>query len=194
MTELRDLVDRFNRQLERAHREGVFEPTAFSLATVGPDGRPAARMMLLKEADHRGFVFYTNVESRKGCELTASPRVSMCFWWGPLAEQVRVEGRAEPVLAAEADAYFASRPRGSQIGAWGSKQSAPLDSREALLAAVGRIEARYEGAEVPRPPYWSGFRVVPDRLEFWYGRENRLHERFDYQLEQGAWVERILSP
>ena len=194
MTQLRDLIDRFNNQLERARGEGLFEPTAFSLATVAPDGRPAARMMLLKEADDRGFVFYTNLESRKGQELTGSPRAAMCFWWGPLAEQVRIEGRVERLSDAEADAYFASRPRGSQIGAWASIQSAVLASREALLAAVAKIEARYEGSEVPRPPHWSGYRTIPDRIEFWYGRESRLHERFDYRLEKGGWTERILSP
>jgi len=194
MIHLADLVERFNQHLARAQREGIFEPTAFSLATVGADGRPAARMLLLKEVDERGFVFYGNYESRKGRELAASPWAAMCFWWGPLAIQVRIEGRVVRVSDAEADAYFASRPRGSQVGAWASKQSSPLSSREELLAAVARIEARHQGGEIPRPPHWSGFRLVPDRFEFWQGREDRLHERLEYRLDRGVWSERILAP
>jgi pyridoxamine 5'-phosphate oxidase len=150
--------------------------------------------MLLKAADSRGFVFYTNTLSRKGHELGANDRVAMCFWWGALARQVRIEGRVEPVTANEADTYFASRPRGSQIGAWASTQSRPLASREELLHAVDRVEAQYGTGAVPRPPHWSGYRLVPDVMEFWYGREDRLHERFEYRLEKGAWAERILSP
>jgi pyridoxamine 5'-phosphate oxidase len=195
MIDFARLVDRFNEQLALAQdTPGILEPTAFSLATVGPDGRPSVRVMLLKAADARGFVFYTNTLSRKGRELAADARVAMCFWWGPLARQVRIEGRVEPVTAGEADAYFASRPRGSQIGAWASYQSRPLGSREELLDAVGRVEARYGSGTIPRPPHWSGYRVLPDVMEFWYGREDRLHERIEYRLEGNAWVERILSP
>jgi pyridoxamine 5'-phosphate oxidase len=188
------LVARFNDHLAFATREGVFEPTAFSLATVGPDGRPSVRIVLLKAADERGFVFYTNTRSRKGRELAAAGRAAMTFWWGPIFRQVRIEGTVEPVSAAEADAYFASRARGSQIGAWASNQSSVVASREALLAAVKDIEARYANGPVPRPPHWSGFRVKPDVMEFWYGREDRLHERFEYRLEGNSWVERILAP
>jgi pyridoxamine 5'-phosphate oxidase len=191
---LQDLIDRFNRQLDRATREGVVEPTAFSLATTGPDGSPSARMMLLKEVDERGFVFYTNFESRKGRDLAVAPRAALCFWWGPLAEQVRIEGRVEKVGDAEADAYFASRPRGSQIGAWASNQSQALASRQELLDRAARVEALYRDRTIPRPPYWSGFRLVPDRIEFWYGRPDRLHERLEFSRSGEAWFERILSP
>jgi len=194
MTDFPQLVARFNHHLAFATREGVFEPTAFSLATVGPDGRPSVRTMLLKAADDQGFVFYTNTRSRKGVEISASGRVAMVFWWGPIQRQVRIEGPVEPVAAAEADAYFASRPRGSQIGAWASQQSSVLASREALLTAVKDVEAKYGTGPVPRPPHWSGFRVRPDVVEFWYGREDRLHERVQYMLEGNGWVERILSP
>ncbi len=193
MIRLRDLTDRFNRQLERATREGVVEPTAFSLATCA-DGAPSARMMLLKEVDDRGFVFYTNLQSRKGRDLASTPKVAMCFWWGPLAEQVRIEGAVERVSDAEADTYFASRPRGSQVGAWASNQSRTLPSRQALLDEAERVEALYRGREIPRPPHWSGFRLVPDRIEFWYGRPDRLHERLEYTRSGTDWTERILAP
>jgi pyridoxamine 5'-phosphate oxidase len=194
MIHLPELVERFNRQLERARSEGVFEPTAFALATSGADGRPAVRTMLLKEASESGFVFYTNFESRKGRELRDARRAAMCFWWGPLYEQVRIEGRVERVSEEEADAYFATRPRGSQIGAWASRQSEPLGTRDELMAAFAEYEAQFRDREVPRPPYWSGYRLIPDRIEFWYGREDRLHERFEYRLEGSIWTERILSP
>src|SRR4029453_17395858 len=143
MIDLRQLVARFNDHLALAIREGVFEPTAFSLATVDPDGRPSVRIVLLKAADERGFVFYTNTRSRKGREIAASGRAAMVFWWGPIYRQVRIEGPVEPVSAAEADAYFAIRPRGSQIGAWASEQSSVLPSREALLGAARDIAAKY---------------------------------------------------
>lgn len=194
MIDFPHLVARFNDHLAFATREGVFEPTAFSLATVGPDGRPSVRTVLLKAADDRGFVFYTNTRSRKGREIAATGRVAMVFWWGPIHRQVRIEGPVEPVTAAEADAYFASRARGSQIGAWASNQSSTLLSREALLDAVKDVEAKYGTGPVPRPPHWSGYRVRPDVMEFWYGREDRLHERVQYMLEGNGWVERILSP
>ena len=194
MIDLPQLVARFNDHLAFATREGIFEPTAFSLATTGPDGRPSVRIVLLKAADERGFVFYTNTRSRKGRELAASGRAAMVFWWGPILRQVRIEGTVEPVSAGEADAYFASRARGSQIGAWASNQSSVVPSREALLAAARDIEARYANAPVPRPPHWSGYRVKPEVMEFWYGREDRLHERIEYRLEGNGWVERILSP
>jgi pyridoxamine 5'-phosphate oxidase len=194
MIDFPQLVARFNDHLAFATREGIFEPTAFQLATVGPDGRPSVRTMLLKQADDRGFVFYTNTRSRKGREIASSGRVAMVFWWGPIQRQVRVEGPVEPVTPAEADAYFASRPHGSQIGAWASNQSSTLPGREALLDAVKDVADRYGTGPVPRPPHWSGFRVRPEVMEFWYGREDRLHERFEYRLEGNGWVERILSP
>ncbi|HET6347589.1 MAG TPA: pyridoxamine 5'-phosphate oxidase [Candidatus Krumholzibacteria bacterium] len=194
MIDLPALISRFEEHLDLARQQNLVEPTAFSLATVSREGRPSVRIMLLKGTDSRGFVFYTNTLSRKGRELGDTPRAAMCFWWGALARQVRVEGSIERVSDAEADAYFASRPRGSQIGAWASKQSSALGSREELLAAVARIEEQYAGKPVPRPPHWTGFRVLPDAIEFWYGRENRLHERLQYTLEGEVWTERILSP
>jgi pyridoxamine 5'-phosphate oxidase len=194
MIELKDLVEHFNQHMEQAARAGADEPTAFALATTGADGKPSVRMMLLKKADERGFVFYTNLESRKGRELRDSMRAAMCFWWVPKDVQVRIEGRIERVGDDEADAYFATRPRGSQIAAWASRQDAVLGSRAELLDEVARVGAEYVGQPVPRPPHWSGYRVVPDRVEFWFGRESRLHERFEYRLEGSLWVERILSP
>ena len=173
---------------------GVYEPTAVSMATVGPGGRPAVRMVLLKEADERGFVVYTNLESRKGRELAVNAWAALCFWWGPIHKQVRIEGRVELVSDAEADAYFAIRPRAKQISAWASHQSAPVRSRDELMDRVAAIEKQYGEGPIPRPPHWTGIRVVPDRIEFWYGQEDRLHERFEYRLERGAWIERILSP
>lgn len=194
MIHVKDLVERVNDGIERARAAGVVEPTAMAVATVGEHGRPAVRTLLLKHADEHGFVFYTNLESRKGQELARFPWASLMFWWGPLAEQIHIDGRVKPVTAAEADEYFASRPRGSQIGAWGSKQSEVLASRQVLLDRVAEAERRFAGKEVPRPDHWSGFRLIPDRFEFWYGREDRLHERFEYRFEGTRWVERLLSP
>ena len=192
MTEIRDLIGRFKGEMERAVKAGVYEPTAVSLATVG--GRPSVRIVLLKEADERGFVVYTNLESRKGVELATNAWAALCFWWGPISTQVRVEGRVETVTPAEADAYFAVRPRAKQLSAWASNQSRTLGSRDELLNRVAKLEAQYRGKNIPRPPYWTGIRVVPDRIEFWHGHEDRLHERFEYRLEHGRWIERILSP
>jgi pyridoxamine 5'-phosphate oxidase len=190
--ELRDLVERFHREMAKATAAGVYEPTALSLATVA--ARPSVRMVLLKEATERGFVIYTNLESRKGRELGVNAWAALCFWWGPIHTQVRVEGRVELVTAAEADAYFASRPRAKQLSAWASRQSEPIASRDHLFDAVAKLEDQYRGKEIPRPAHWTGIRVVPDRIEFWYGHEDRLHERLDYRLEHGVWTERILSP
>jgi pyridoxamine 5'-phosphate oxidase len=147
----------------------------------------------LKEADERGFVIYTNIESRKGRELVMNPWAALCFWWGPISTQVRVEGRVALVSPEEADAYFAIRPRSKQISAWASRQSEAVSSRQELLDRVAQLEQQYRG-RVPRPPHWTGVRVVPDRIEFWYGHEDRLHERFEFRLERGRWIERILSP
>jgi pyridoxamine 5'-phosphate oxidase len=191
VTDLRQLVERFNREMARAVAEGVYEPTAASLATTG--GRPSVRIVLLKEADERGFVIYTNIESRKGRELVMNPWAALCFWWGPISTQVRVEGRVALVSPEEADAYFAIRPRSKQISAWASRQSEAVSSRQELLDRVAQLEQQYRG-RVPRPPHWTGVRVVPDRIEFWYGHEDRLHERFEFRLERGRWIERILSP
>ncbi len=188
------MVARFREGFDRAAAQGIPEPTAMTLATVDSQGRPAARTVLLKDMDERGFVFYTNLDSRKGRHLAGNPDVALVFWWRENEAQVLVDGKAEPVSDAEADEYFASRPRGSQIGAWASKQSTPMESREEFLARIARFEKKFEGQDVPRPEHWSGFRVRPRRVEFWYGREFRLHERICFDLVDGAWQDSLLYP
>ena len=173
-------------------RERLPEPTAFALGTVDASGRPSVRIVLLKHVDERGFVFYTNYESRKGRDLLATKRAAMCFHWQPLEEQVRVEGVAEPVSIEEADAYFASRARGSQIGAWASIQSSVMAHPGDLDARVAEMEQRFANASVPRPPHWSGFRIVPDAIEFWKNMPSRLHVRHRYVREGDSWhIERL---
>ncbi len=164
------------------------------LATVGADGMPSLRMVLLKGVDSEGFVFYTNLASQKGRELAAHPKAALCFHWKTLKRQVRVEGLVTPVSEAEADAYFASRPRISQIGAWASKQSQPLIGRFELEKRVARFTAKFGLGAVPRPSFWSGFRVIPERIEFWQEERFRLHMRFCYRREQGAWIRGELYP
>jgi pyridoxamine 5'-phosphate oxidase len=172
------------------------DPTAMTLATVDADGAPNARMVLLKGVDERGFVFYTNVESQKGRELAAHPQAALVFHWKSLNRQVRVRGPVEPVTAAEADAYFATRPKQAQIGAWASKQSAPLESRLAFEKAVALYAAKYALSEVPRPPNWSGYRIMPREIEFWHDRPFRLHDRIVFARESpGApWSKTRLYP
>ena len=194
MTDLTAIIDRFNSALRRAEDEGLHLPNGAALATVGPDGVPSSRVVLLKNADERGFVFYTNLESRKSHELRANPKASLCFWWPTLEQQVRVEGEVRPVEDADADAYWETRPRASQIGAWASRQSEPLSSHEDLVAEFERLEREYEGRTVPRPPFWSGFCLVPQRIEFWTGHEDRLHKRELYSRSDGGWQESLLSP
>jgi pyridoxamine 5'-phosphate oxidase len=192
-----DPVVRFQTLLARATqlpREQLPEPTAFALGTVDTAGQPSVRIVLLKDVDQRGFVFYTNCESRKGRELIASRRAALCFHWQSLEEQVRVEGEAEPVSDAEADAYFASRARGSQIGAWASIQSRPLQSASELDARVLEVEKRFAGGPVPRPPHWSGFRVIPARIEFWKSMPSRLHVRQLYVRSGTGWTMELLYP
>ena len=192
-----DPLQRFLALLERARTTpGIVAPTAMTLATVGADGRPSARVVLLKDADEDGLVFYTNLESRKGREALARPDVALLFWWGPLESQVRFEGRAERVSAEEADAYFATRARGSQLGAWASSQSSPLASRTDLTAKLAEVTEKFEGMPVPRPPHWSGLRVKPLAVEFWKNRPDRLHERDLYTREKpGApWSVQLLNP
>jgi pyridoxamine 5'-phosphate oxidase len=184
------------RQAEKVSREVIPEPTAFALATVtdAPTPRPSVRMLLLKGVDQRGFVFYTNLESRKGRELRADPQAAMCFHWAPLELQVRVEGPVTAVSREEADGYFASRSRGSQIGAWASRQSQRLESRDSLQARVTELERKFAGAPVPRPDFWSGFRLVPERIEFWKGMPNRLHVRELYSRSGDGWTVETLYP
>lgn len=185
-----DPIARFERLLAAAvavDRAALPEPTAMTLATVGADGRPSARVVLLKSVGADGFVFYTNLRSRKGRELSGNPHAALCFHWQVLEEQVRVEGTVTQVPDAEADAYFATRPRISQLGAWASDQSAPLDRYETLHARLREAEQRFDGMEVPRPPHWSGFRLTPDRIEFWKNRPFRLHERERYEWDRDAW-------
>jgi len=189
-----EIIERFSQGFDQAVEAGIPEPTAMTLSTVGEDGHPAGRVVLLKDYDAEGFVFYTNTLSRKGDQLSANPQASLVFWWRENEQQVLIEGRSQPVTDKEADAYFASRPRGSQIGAWASKQSSELDSRQTLVDRVAELEAKYEGREIPRPPHWSGYRVDPDRVEFWYGREFRLHERILFTAGEGGWERRLLYP
>jgi pyridoxamine 5'-phosphate oxidase len=190
----RNPIDIFREWLAEAEASEPNDPTAMSLATVDAAGNPSVRMVLLKGLDERGFAFYTNFESRKGQELLACPRAALCFHWKSLRKQVRIEGPVEIVSDAEADAYFHSRARVSQIGAAASDQSRPLDSRATLEAKVAEIEARLAGAEVPRPPNWSGFRVVPEAIEFWKDGAYRLHDRFLFRRQGLAWVTERLYP
>jgi pyridoxamine 5'-phosphate oxidase len=170
------------------------DPNAVCLATATPDGRPSARMVLLKDVDARGFVFYTNLESRKGRELAANPFAAMTFHWKTLQRSVRVEGHVEPVGAEEADAYYASRARGSRIGAWASRQSRPLEGRFALEKAVAEYTVKFGIGEIPRPPHWSGFRLLPDRIEFWRDMPFRLHERRVFHRQDAGWETEMLYP
>jgi pyridoxamine 5'-phosphate oxidase len=188
-----DPFEQFGRWLEETLEAGFLEPWAMTLATASADGRPSARMVLLKEWDRTGFVFYTNFESRKGRELAANPRASLLFWWDRLYRQVRIEGTVERVPDAMADAYFATRPYGSRIGAWASAQSAPIPDRGLLEARVAEFRQKYP-QDVPRPPYWGGYRVVPHWFEFWQGRPDRLHDRLAYELVDGTWRRQRLAP
>ena len=193
---------RFSDIFERAYQElpaACFpEPNSMSLATVGEDGQPSNRIVHLKSFDQRGFVFYTNFEGRKGRELLSHPKAALCFHWPPLETQIRIEGTAHPISGLEADAYFASRPRGSQIGAWVSLQSQPIEREGDMERRLAQFQQEFEGREVPRPPHWSGFRVVPDRIEFWFSRANRLHDRHLYirvtDGETDAWHVQTLYP
>lgn len=177
-----------------AERTETNDPNAMSLATVDAEGRPSIRIVLLKGLDDRGFVFYTNTESRKGDHLAVRPVAALCFHWKGLRRQVRIEGPVERVTAEEADAYFATRPRGSQVGAWASVQSRPLDRRDTLVARVAEVEAQYKDMPIPRPPHWSGYRVVPGYMEFWQDREFRLHDRITFRRDEDGWVTGRLFP
>jgi pyridoxamine 5'-phosphate oxidase len=174
----------------------INDPNAMALATVGADGMPSVRMVLLKGHDPRGFCFFTNSQSQKGHELLAHPKAALCWHWKSLRRQIRAEGLIEQVSTAEADEYFASRPRGSQIGAWASLQSDPLPRRQDLIDSVKHYEKKYDGQSVPRPPHWLGFRVIPLAIEFWQDREFRLHDRVRFERpDQGVpWQGRRLYP
>jgi pyridoxamine 5'-phosphate oxidase len=184
----------FEEWLAEARLSEPNDPTAMALATADGEGRPSARMVLLKGHDARGFVFYTNLDSQKGGELAANPRAALLFHWKSLRRQVRVEGPVAPMSEAEANAYFASRARESQLGAWASDQSRPLDRRETFEARYQEMVSRFEGQDVPRPPRWSGWRVMPERIEFWSDRAFRLHERRLFTRSGDGWDEGLLYP
>ena len=189
-----DPIEQFRRWFDETTAAGLHEPNAMTLATATPDGRPSARVVLLKGFDGRGFVFYTNYGGRKGRELDENPRAALLFYWGELERQVRIEGTASRVPEEESDAYYASRPRGSRLGAWASEQSRVVGGREVLEGRIRGLEVEYEGREVPRPPFWGGYRVVPEVVEFWQGRENRLHDRIVYRWEGAGWEIGRLQP
>jgi pyridoxamine 5'-phosphate oxidase len=177
-----------------ARAAGVAEPEAAALATATPDGRPSVRIVLLRGIGPEGVAFYTNYESRKGRELAANPRAALAIHWQPQQRQVRMEGPVERVGDEESDAYFASRPRGSRIGAWASRQGSVLPDRRALEARFDELEGRWRDDEIPRPPYWGGYLLRPEAIEFWEGRPSRLHDRIHYLRDDGGWHEERLSP
>jgi pyridoxamine 5'-phosphate oxidase len=192
-----DPIARFEALLSQARKDPRHrEPTAMALATVGEGGRPSSRIVLLKHVDERGFVFYTNLDSRKGSEARARPPVALTFHWQWMEVQVRIEGDAAQVSDAEADAYFAGRPRGSQLGAWASQQSGVLASRDDLERRLAEVTRRFQGKPVPRPPRWSGLYVAPLAIEFWRGREDRLHDRERYRRARAGqdWTRELLYP
>ena len=190
------VLSTFTQLLDEARAADDREPTAMTLATTDADGRLSARIVLLKAFDSRGFVFYTNTLSRKGRALASHPTAAVLFHWKTLRDQVqvRIEGHVEPVSAEEADVYFASRPRGSQLGAWASLQSEALPDRASFDTRYAQFEQEYEGRQVPRPPHWSGYRLVPDAVEFWYGMAYRLHDRHVHRRVDGIWTEGLLYP
>jgi pyridoxamine 5'-phosphate oxidase len=189
-----DPIVQFDTWFEKVIDANLHEPNAMILATATEEGLPSVRTVLLKGYDGRGFVFYTNYEGRKARELEANPACALLFYWGELERQVRVEGRAGRIPGEESDAYFASRPRGSRLGAWASEQSRPVTNRNVLEERARALEKEYEGREIPRPPFWGGYRVEPYAIEFWQGRENRLHDRISYRRENDGWRLERLQP
>ena len=190
-----DPIAQFRVWYEEALKAEFIHTNAFTLATSTPDGKPSARQLLLKDFDNNGFVFYSNSESKKGHDLSDNPFAALCFWWDKLERQVRVEGLIKMVSDIEADQYFSTRPLGSQIGAWASDQSSVIPDRKFLEDRVQKFEDKYKYKDVPRPPHWNGYRLVPESIEFWQGRDNRLHDRLRYRLqEDGKWLIERLAP
>jgi len=189
-----DPFAKFHAWMAEAAESEPVDPNAMTVVTATPDGRPSARAILLKGVDDRGFVFYTNKDSRKSAELAANPRIFLLFHWKSLARQIRIEGVVEDVTDAEADAYYASRPRISRLGAWASMQSRPLASRAELERRLAEYEARYPGEDIPRPRYWSGYRVIPECFEFWQNMPFRLHDRTTFTRAPGGWTVGKLFP
>jgi pyridoxamine 5'-phosphate oxidase len=189
-----DPIRQFERWFAEALAIDALEANAATLATATPDGRPSARIVLLKGCDPRGFTFFTNYESRKGRELAANPRASMLFFWKELERQVAVQGPVEKVSAEESEEYFRVRPEASQVGAWASKQSRVIPGREHLETLFREYETRFAGGPIPRPDHWGGFRILPESVEFWQGRPSRLHDRLRYRKDAGAWTIERLSP
>lgn len=194
MADTVDPIAEYLALFELAQNEESADPTAAVLATSDRDARPSARVVLIKQVDERGFVFYTNLESRKARDLRANPRAALCVYWPSIHKQVRLEGRVELVNAEDADRYFSSRSRGKQLAAWASQQSEPLPSRKVLLSRYLRLKARFAGAPIPRPPFWGGYRLVPDRIEIWHDQLHRLHDRFLYLRRGDEWTRQRLFP
>lgn len=188
-------LNQFEKWFNDALKAIPLHPNALTLATATKDGKPSARMMLLKGFDENGFIFYTNSESKKGENLAENPLAAIVFWWAELERQVRIEGHIDKVSNEESDSYFKSRPRGSQIGAWASRQSQVISSRDVLESRFQELEVQYQNRDIPRPPHWTGYRLRPESIEFWQGRPNRLHDRLRYRLrDDGSWIIERLAP
>jgi pyridoxamine 5'-phosphate oxidase len=190
----RSPIDIFGDWFAVARDSGILHPNSMSVATVDANGAPSVRMLLLKGHDGSGFVFFTNYESRKAQEMESNPKVALCFHWAVLERQVRIEGTAERISKEESSAYFSTRPQGSRIGAWASRQSEPLDRRETLEARFDEVKEKYAGEEIPLPPFWGGYRVLPERIEFWQGRLDRLHDRLVFTRQGTGWSTQRLYP